>query len=166
MPNKNQISDKQLTANRSNAQKGGVKTQAGKMASRLNASKHGGLSNIVVDAELPAYNAIHAELSDEYEPSRFVQKILVERIALCVLQMRRISFAVSEYLLQIEDPEISKSVFAVLEEKQVISPGYRPAITTGQIERIMDIYQRYQVSVENRFLKLTKELAAANLGKS
>ena len=54
-------------------------------------------------------------------------------------------------------PEVSKPIFD-FEEKKIIEPGYEPAITTGQIERILDLYQRYEVSLENRFLKLVREL--------
>ncbi len=42
------ISDKQLKANRKNAQKGGVKTQGGKAIVKYNALKHGLLAKEVV----------------------------------------------------------------------------------------------------------------------
>ena len=160
MTGNDRVSTKQLEANRRNAKKGGVKTVPGKMVARMNACKHGGLSNRILEGELPAYKIICDELSEEYEPAGFVQKVLVERIALCVLQMRRMSFAVNEFLLQIDDPEVSKPVFEFPGEREIVAPGYQPAITIGQIERVMDLYERYQVSLENRFLKLNKELSA------
>ena len=150
-------SDKQVKANRSNSKKGGVKTRAGKMISRMNAYKHGGLSSTVLEGELPTYRDIHEALISEFCPTGFVDKVLVERIALCVLQMRRISVAVNEFMLQIEQPEVSKSMFD-FEDKTIIEPGYEPAITTDQIERILDLYNRYEVSLENRFMKLVREL--------
>lgn len=150
-------SDEQVKANNRNGKKGGVKTQAGKMISRMNAYKHGGLSNTVLDGELPTYKDIHDALVNEFAPAGLVDKVLIERIALCVLQMRRVSVAVNEFMLQVEQPEVSKPIFD-FEEKKIIDPGYKPAITTGQIERILDLYQRYEVSLENRFLKLVREL--------
>ena len=42
------ISDKQLEANRKNAKLGGVKTEEGKEVSRLNALKHGLLSEVIL----------------------------------------------------------------------------------------------------------------------
>jgi hypothetical protein len=150
-------SEVQVKANRCNGKKGGVKTRAGKMISRMNAYKHGGLSSTVLEGELPTYRDIHDALMNEFSPAGFVEKVLVERIVLCVLQMRRISFAVNEFMRQIEQPEVSKSMFE-FEEKTIIDPGYEPAITTDQIERILDLYNRYEVSLENRFLKLVKEL--------
>ncbi len=150
-------SDDQVKANRRNGKKGGVKTRAGKMISRMNAYKHGGLSNTVLDGELPTYQDIHDALVSEFSPAGLVDKVLIERIALCVLQMRRISVAVNEFMLQIEQPEVSKPIFD-FEEKTIIDPGYEPAITTDQIERILDLYNRYEVSLENRFLKLVREL--------
>ncbi len=150
-------SDEQVKANRRNGKKGGVKTQAGKLISRMNAYKHGGLSSTVLDGELPTYRGIHDALVNEFSPVGLVDQVLIERIALCVLQMRRVSVAVNEFMLQIEQPEVSKSIFDI-EERTIVDPGYEPAITTDQIERILDLYQRYEVSLENRFLKLVREL--------
>ena len=70
------------------------------------------------------------------------------------------SFAENEFLLQIENPEVSKSMFDLIDEKQIVRPGYQPAITTEQTQTVMELYQRYQMSLENRFLKLNKELSA------
>ena len=159
MSAESKASDDQVRANSRNGKKGGVKTRAGKMISRMNAYKHGGLSNTVLNGELPTYQEIHDALIDDFSPAGFVDKVLIERVALCVLQMRRISVAVNEFILQIEQPEVSKPIFD-FEEKEIIEPGYEPAITTGQIERILDLYQRYEVSLENRFLKLVRELRA------
>ena len=161
-----QTSDRQLRANRRNAKKGGVKTLEGKLVTRMNACKHGGLSNSVLDGEWPAYKALLDELTEEYEPSGIVQKVLVERIAICILQMRRVSFAANEYMQQIENPEISRPMFDLLDDKVIENPGYQPAITTEQIEKILDLYQRYQVSLENRFLKLARELSNAKSGEA
>ena len=159
MSAESKASDDQVKANRRNGKKGGVKTLPGKMISRMNAYKHGELSSTVLNGELPTYQEIHDALIDDFSPAGFVDKVLIERVALCVLQMRRISVAVNEFILQIEQPEVSKPIFD-FEEKKIIEPGYEPAITTGQIERILDLYQRYEVSLENRFLKLVRELKA------
>lgn len=158
--NRSNATDKQIEANRRNAQKGGVKSDAGKLVSRMNSYKHGGLSNSVLNDELPAYKSLHEELTEELKPTGVVERILVERIALCVLQMRRVSFAANEFIRQIEDPEVSTSVLDLVDHKEVLHEGYKPAITIDEIEKLLELYQRYQVGLENRFLKLTREFAA------
>ena len=161
---KSMITERQLSANRENAQKGGVKSEAGKLVSRMNASKHGGMTNSILEGESGVYEEAIQALSDGESSKFFVEKILVERAAMCVLQMRRVSFAESEFVRQIEDPTVARSLFDMPFE-EVVEPGYKAAVSLEQVERFLDLYMRYQVSLENRFLKLNKELGAIRSGQ-
>ena len=78
------ITERQLLANRENAQKGGVKSEAGKLVSRMNASKHGGMTNSILEGESGLYEEAIQALSDAESSKIFVEKILVERAAMCV----------------------------------------------------------------------------------
>lgn len=153
------ISEKQLSANRKNAKKGGVKTEAGKMTSRLNAFKHGGMTNAILDDEADFYELAETSLLSAETTKSLVEKILVERAAMCVLQMRRLSFAESEFIRQIENPEVLEPLFELPGDK-VIEQGYEPAISLEEIDCMLGLYLRYQTAIENRFLKITKELTA------
>jgi len=59
---------KQLTANRKNARKGGVKTTEGKELVKFNALKHGVLLQAVTEYEQPIYEDIQERLFKEYQP--------------------------------------------------------------------------------------------------
>jgi hypothetical protein len=89
------VSDKQLEANRKNAQKGGVKTAEGKAIAKYNALKHGLLAKEVVipvgdGAENPnAFDALLADLRGQLLPEGTLEEMLVEKIAVAYWRMRR-----------------------------------------------------------------------------
>lgn len=89
------VSEKQLEANRKNAQKGGVKTEAGKAIVRYNALKHGLLAKEVIvtvgdGAENPEeFNALLADLKTELKPEGTLEEILVEKVAVAYWRLRR-----------------------------------------------------------------------------
>jgi hypothetical protein len=85
-------SEKQIQANRQNALKGGVKTEAGKAVSRLNAVTHGIFSG---EALLPGENKdMLDELRDtmlqQLKPEGELETILVERIIHSTWRLKRI----------------------------------------------------------------------------
>lgn len=84
-------SEKQIEANRLNALKGGVKTEAGKAAVRLNAVSHGLLSREVL---LPGENgfklaALRRQYLEELQPEGELETLLVERIVSSAWRLRR-----------------------------------------------------------------------------
>ncbi len=94
---KKTISDKQRRANRKNAQKStGPKTGKGKRAVRYNAAKHSILSKEVLirDGEgkesEDEFNTLFAELSDELQPKGVLERILTERVVICVWRLKRV----------------------------------------------------------------------------
>ncbi len=89
------VSEKQLQANKENAQKGGVKTLEGKEIVKYNALKHGLLAKEVViavgeGAENPEeFNALLADLGTQLQPQGTLEEIQVEKIAVAYWRLRR-----------------------------------------------------------------------------
>jgi hypothetical protein len=89
------VSQKQLEANRQNAEKGGVKTPEGKAIARYNALKHGLLAKEIVvavgeGAEDPAeFAALSQELKGQFQPQGTLEEMLVEKIAVAFWRLRR-----------------------------------------------------------------------------
>jgi hypothetical protein len=89
------VSQKQLEANRKNAQKGGVKTTEGKAIVKYNALKHGLLAKKVVitvgeGAENPEeFNALLEDLKTQLAPEGALEEMLVEKVAVAYWRLRR-----------------------------------------------------------------------------
>jgi len=88
----NDISQKQLEANRQNAKLGGVKTEAGKAISKFNAIKHGLLSKeVLLDGEdEKTLIDVGKKLRAELEPQTELELVLVDRITANVWRLRRV----------------------------------------------------------------------------
>lgn len=89
MPN---VSEKQIRANRQNAELGGVKSKEGKAISKYNALKHGLLSKeVLLDGEdEEALIEVGKRLRTELEPQTELELILVDRITANVWRLRRV----------------------------------------------------------------------------
>jgi hypothetical protein len=83
--------DKQIKANRKNAQKStGPKTDEGKAAVSQNAVKHGLFTDSVVTGETEAeYEAFHGELLAELAPRGVMELLLAERVVSLWWRLRR-----------------------------------------------------------------------------
>ena len=81
------VSEKQLEANRRNAQKGGVKSAEGKSIVKYNALKHGLLAQEAVitageGAENPdEFGALLDDLKVQLKPEGTLEEMLVEKVA-------------------------------------------------------------------------------------
>jgi hypothetical protein len=87
--------EKQLQANRANAQKStGPRTRAGKARSRHNSKKHGLSANmlIIVGEQAEDFGQLRAELMDQYDPRSALGCELVERLAGILWRLRRVPF--------------------------------------------------------------------------
>jgi len=87
----NNITPKQLEANRQNAKLGGVKTKEGKAVSRYNALKHGILSQEVLlngEDEQPLIE-LSRRLRTELKPGTEFELILVDRIVANTWRLKR-----------------------------------------------------------------------------
>ncbi len=89
------VSQKQLEANRKNAQKGGVKTPEGKAIVKYNALKHGLLAQEAVvtvgdGAENPQeFEGLWSSLKAQLAPEGALEEMLVEKVAVAYWRMRR-----------------------------------------------------------------------------
>jgi hypothetical protein len=94
------ISEKQLAANRRNAQKStGPRTAKGKAVSSRNATTHGLYSGDIIikspylKESRKEYNRLLADLFDELQPTTMFQVCLVHKIASCLWRLRRVTRA-------------------------------------------------------------------------
>lgn len=87
----NEVSEKQLEANRQNAKLGGVKTDEGKGISKYNALKHGILTEgiLMVGESKKDLEELGQKLRDELDPANEMEMILVERIISSTWRLRR-----------------------------------------------------------------------------
>jgi hypothetical protein len=87
----NEVSEKQLDANRRNAKLGGVKTEEGKEASKMNALRHGLLSKEIVLATENASDLLDLEkrMRADLNPVGELEYILVDRIVSSLWRLRR-----------------------------------------------------------------------------
>lgn len=86
----------QIIANRRNGRKGGVKTAKGKAVTRLNALKHGILSNeaIIRRGDVPEseeeYRTLSRALVTELKPVGSIERLLVDLLLLWVWKFKRV----------------------------------------------------------------------------
>ena len=159
------VSNKQLKANQENSFLGGVKTSEGKDISRFNALKHGILLQSVSDYEKGFYSNILEDFDSQFKPANAIEQILLERIALYYLKLYRVQKAETEYMKAKLNPRKTKVVGGIdcdpeglLGKTVVLNEGYIPQITDDSIQKLMDIYARYEATIENRFFRAIHEL--------
>lgn len=139
------VTQKQVEANRLNGQKGGIKTEAGKLASRYNAVKHGVFREAKTSYEKGMFGNLIAELTDYFQPVGIMETILLERIALAYLKLFRIARAEREYV----DSALTGIMSSLaLEEKMGVST----------MRDLGGLYLRYETTAENRLHKNIHEL--------
>jgi len=161
-------SDKQLSANKENAKKGGIKTQKGKEISKFNAFKHGILSEIITEYDKPIYNELFLRLMQDYQPLLAIEEILVERIALLYIRLCRAVKAEKEYHLTIFNPKLTETKiiqedplaydFGPITKTTIINEGYKAKIEPHHIEKLEGVYHRYEKNLENRLFRTLHEL--------
>jgi len=156
------VSQKQLEANKINAQKGGVKTEQGKEVSKYNALKHGILSETVSEYEQSFSKDVMERLNSQFQPVGVLEKILVDRIAVYYVKLFRGAKAESEYMQSILNPrqvsikELMPSISFT--ETTVINEGYTPTVNNEVVERLFATFLRYEIALENRMYKSIHEL--------
>lgn len=155
-----EISEKQLEANHSNAKLGGVKSEAGKAISKLNATKHNILSNLFNDNEAQRFETIKIRFTKEYKPQTVTEEILVERLATWYIRLQRAVIAEVEQMKKISNPEVTEEIFPYgsLMETKIIKKGYKPKINDEDIELLEKTYLRYESTIERNFYKALREL--------
>jgi len=145
-----EISEKQLEANRENAKLGGVKTEEGKAISRYNAIKHGLLSKEVLlgDEDETVLVEIGKKLRSELQPQSELELVLVDRITANVWRLKRV--------MQIEREMIEADKNDTYNSKKSIGKGFTSYNTVHY-----DTYGkliRYETSIERGIYKALHEL--------
>ena len=71
--------------------RGGPATQAGKAISRLNATKHGALSEVIPEHEVPAYTQHLDLIREHYQPLGYMEDMFTERAANLLWRIGRVA---------------------------------------------------------------------------
>jgi hypothetical protein len=157
------ISDKKQRANEQNAKLGGVKTPEGKEISKYNAQKHAILRQTITEYEKEISDFIFNQLVKELNPEGVIEEILAERIAVYYVKLFRVGKAEKEYLKTLlfpsktEYPEGNKYELLPLQEAKVIQ-SFQSKVSPEDFEQIINIYSRYEITIENRLYRVLYEL--------
>ena len=136
------------------AAKRGVKTPEGKAISRLNARKHGIFATALTAEDADELHTIQDRLEDELRPVGILEEILVEKIALTYLQLQRCARAEAQYHLDVwgpDDPDPASAEHPPQEGRAVLC-------RRANMEKMINLFMRYDTCLTNRFLKLVREL--------
>lgn len=144
------ISDKQLQANRANAQKStGPKTEEGKSIVSKNATVHGLRSALpVIEGEDPAeYNDFRNEMVLELHPIGIMEVLLVDRIVYAAWRLRRIG-------------TIEVEVYDFLRRPIEKKPNKSVAAQAARSPQLLQEYQKPAAAPRNRFASFEEAMAA------
>jgi hypothetical protein len=150
------VTQKQLIANRENSRSGGVKTEAGKAVSRLNATTHGIFTSVVVASmeDSGILNELRARVFDELEPHGIIEETLVDRIVVCMWRLRRCAIA-DKSVMEQQFLSAHNSVVSYTEEVGKLNSSIW-VITRGQTELLL----RYETTIERQLYRVMAELRA------
>lgn len=149
-------SEKQIKANKVNAKLGGVKTSAGIEISKYNAQKHGILGQTLTEYEQTSYRGIFEELRAYYKPKGIIEDILVERMAIHHIKLYRIAQAENEFIKSVLNPTLD--IADEMDRHLIRKRGYEPTVKSSSVEKLQNIYSRYEATIENRLYKTMHEL--------
>ena len=154
---------KQLEANRQNAKLGGVKTEEGKTVSRYNAQKHGLLGEGITELDKVDYIELLKKLTDCYRPEGPMESFLVERIAICVVRLKRACLLEAEHIMATLHPPITKVEgglpdFNFEGKTVVVKEGFPERLPPQVLENISETYQRYETAIENKLYRALNQL--------
>lgn len=149
-----ELSNKQLEANRQNSKFGGVKTEEGKMVSKMNAVKHGLLCKQVLLEEEEAEELAELELSvrNNLLPEDGFELYLVDRIVANIWRLRRLMKIEGSIMEYEKNGPLALSIFDHGKQKE---DGKRVDMFRSElIERII----RYEASIDRGTYRALHEL--------
>jgi hypothetical protein len=166
-------SEKQIGANRANGRKAAGKPR-NTNRSRLNAINHGLLAVGVTEIDdADCYVELLHKLREQFEPVGEIENYLVERIALCMIRVRRSVRLESEAITAALHPQRrSKSRFdeqmeqqlvEMMGETSIIDRGFQCQVTNEIVATLADVFDRYESSNERRLFKAIQELERLQL---
>ena len=89
---------------------------------------------------------------------------MIERITVYYLKLFRVQRAEQEYMKSILDPREVRTVGGIPTlsdlgiKDEIINEGYMPQIRDENIQKLADVYSRYEITIENRMYKAFHEL--------
>ena len=149
------ISQKQLEANRQNGRLGGVKTETGKAISKMNATKHGLLSNQVVleDEKLSELLELEVGIKNQFLPIGSFEIFLVDRILTNMWRLRRV-IKIESSAMDYERNDLDMYDEEYSDDKQKERNKYGKLLKSKKVEKII----RYESSIERGIFKSLHEL--------
>lgn len=142
---------RQVKANRKNAIKGGVKTEAGKAISSQNATKYGFFSKITTEFDKLNNEDFCKSIYNCFMPVNEYENQMVEILLSNLLTFRRICLVEKEYLETKIHPDIEMDFSTCLKK------GYEPEIKLDLIDEL-NKFQKYKTSIQNNLIKIEHEL--------
>jgi len=141
----------QINANRLNAQKAGVKTDAGKEIVRYNAIRHGVLQKTLIASEKDDAQAMLSLLLVEQEPHGVIENLLLESMVISYMRMQRAMQAEKAFLTQEFMPMIRYDSHTT-DETDSIQVG------NSEYGTLDKTYMRYITACERQFYRALHEL--------
>src|ERR1035437_3195606 len=159
--NKMATSVKKIRANRENAQKspGPIDTTS----TRFNATKHALLALGITELDnAEGYRTIVRDLMREKNPTGILETKLVEAAALDIVRWARARRLEAEYITAaLNPPRYEKDFLSDFDSKlqgAVLDPGIPAAIGAGNVQQLVNIFQRYESLFANRLFRTLHEL--------
>lgn len=149
----NEISQKQLEANRENAKLGGVKTEEGKAISKYNALKHGLLTKVILlpNEDETALIELNKRLRGDLKPASELESILIDRIVANAWRLGRVMKIEKEMIEQDCEYENWNGVKQQRNIGAALSYDFANHDTYGKLIR-------YETSIERGIYKALHEL--------
>ena len=158
-------SQKQIIANQKNAKKAGVKTDQGKEIVKHNALKHGLLAKETIittgdgQESKKDFDSLITGLNDHYTPTGTIERILVEKIAVCYWRMRRANrYEVG--LIREQLDTYKESLIDKYNKKSYYNDMKRPEKLSSEIKELESVIKETKLIFKSleKMIKEKKEL--------
>lgn len=152
------VTHEKIKANQENARLGGVKTEEGKEVSKMNALKHGILSNSICEFDELDTNSLFCELCEEFKAHNLYQKMLVEELVSTYVRVTRCIRIQKEVINKSFHTKYTSDLYLPEFGTTVIEEGYEVKLRESYLNQFELIIMRYEPQLVNRMLRLIKEL--------
>lgn len=157
--------EKQIVANRENAQKSTGPEECSQ--TRFNAVKYGLTGECVYsEEEQKAILKIYDDLCTVFEPKSLIIQILLSRAAKLVWKLQKVDCLQAAHMhnsLIRQSNRKSDPMTKILESGVLENPNKRDEYTIEHLNEEFDLLARYEVSIENRLIKLIKYLTTGDI---
>lgn len=159
--------DAKVRANQRNAQKSTGPHNT--TSTHLNSVKHGLLAAGVTPLDCLDYKDQLSILKANLNPVGPIENFLVERICLCITRQKRAGKLEAQFILGELNPpitrkeggggEIDRFLDQELNGKTIIvDPGFLPSLHPHSIACLVNTFQRYETTIENKFYRAINQL--------